>query len=437
MIRYQNFIPLACYQELAGATGGNAVNAGGDLSDQIIAQIREAGSEIDEVRLVVSPGCPLGINFTPPNPPPYGPFTAPVDINFTENVTAPTTAGNYTCTVTAVVDGTPRAEQVVNVRVQPGPPSNLTLTPETATNTAGEEHCVTATVTDEFGNPTPGIPVVFTVSGANSAGGTVVTGANGQAVFCYTGTVAGNDTITATAQGGSNPTDTATKTYEAGPPATLELTPPTATNVVDSTHCVTATVRDEFGNPVPGVSVNFSVTGSTTTGGSAVTNASGQATFCYTGPALPGSDVITATAEGGTNPMATATKTWVIPPSTPGCKVTNGGRITAANGDKATFGVNAQADGPKGEENYQDHGPATPMHVKSIDVLAVVCSADRTQASIFGTATVNGAGTFDFRIDVKDLDEPGRNDTYRMRLSNGYDSGEKVLEGGNIQIHKK
>jgi hypothetical protein len=37
---------------------------------------------------------------------------------------------------------------------------------------------------------------------------------------------------------------------------------------------------------------------------------------------------------------------------------------------------------------------------------------------------------------VADNGEPGRNDTYRMRLSNGYDSGVQTLaKGGNIQIH--
>ena len=56
-------------------------------------------------------------------------------------------------------------------------------------------------------------------------------------------------------------------------------------------------------------------------------------------------------------------------------------------------------------------------------------------ASIFGTATIDGAGSFDYRIDVKDLGEPGTSDTYRIRLSNGYDSGEQVISGGNIQIH--
>jgi hypothetical protein len=185
------------------------------------------------------------------------------------------------------------------------------------------------------------------------------------------------------------------------------------------------------------------VSGSVTASGSRTTNASGEATFCYTGPALPGADVIKAFADTNSNgtqdtgePSDTASKTWVLPASTPGCKVTNGGRITANNGDKGTFGGNAKADGLQGEEEYQDHGPAQSMNVHSIDITAVVCNATGTKASIFGTATVDGAGSFLFRIDVADNGEPGRNDTYRIRMSNGYDSGVQTLEkGGNIQIH--
>ena len=43
-----------------------------------------------------------------------------------------------------------------------------------------------------------------------------------------------------------------------------------------------------------------------------------------------------------------------------------------------------------------------------------------------------------YRIDVQDLGEPGKgSDTYRIQLDTGYDSGEQVLEGGNVQIHKQ
>jgi Mg-chelatase subunit ChlD len=337
---------LSCYQQLAGATGGTAVNAGADLSGTIIGQIQAAAAHIDSVNLVVSGACPpVGISFNPL--PPYGPFTAPVDISFTETITAPTVPGVYSCTVTAVVDGTARAVQTVNVTVTP----------------------------------------------AN--------------------------------------------------PATLTLAPKTATNVVDAQHCVTATVKDAFMNATPGITVRFTVTGAVNTTGAVVTNAAGQAQFCYTGPGLPGADVITAFADTNGNgtqdagePGDTAAKTWILPTSTAGCKVTNGGRITATNGDKATFGGNAKANGLQGEEEYQDHGPATDINVHSINVQAVTCNAAGTSASIFGTATINGAGSFDYRIDVVDNGEPGAgSDTYRIRLSNGYDSGVQTLAGGNIQLH--
>jgi hypothetical protein len=347
MVRYTTggvSVALSCYQDLAGATGGTAVDdsGAGTIGPFIVANAQAVPYTVN---LQVSAGCPIGFSFSPSFP--QGPFTGPQTINFDETITAPTLVGNYTCTITAVLSpgGPTTAVETVNVTVLPGPP------------------------------------------------------------------------------------------------ATLVLTPPTATNTVDAQHCVTATVKDEFGNPTPNITVRFQVTGPGSTSGSAVTDANGQATFCYTS-ALPGNDAITAYADTNNNntqntgePSGAAAKTWVIPQSTPGCKVTNGGRITATNGDKATFGGNAKGDGPQGQEEYQDHGPATAMNVHSIEVQAVTCNAAGTAASIFGTATIDGSGTFNFRIDVVDNGEPGRSDTYRIRLSNGYDSGVKTLSGGNIQLH--
>src|SRR5439155_23816908 len=86
-----------------------------------------------------------------------------------------------------------------------------------------------------------------------------------------------------------------------GTPTTLTLSPKTAVNPVDTQHCVTATVKDQFGNPVPGVTVRFTVTGSVNTSGSANTNNAGAATFCYIGPALPGADTIRAFAYTNNN----------------------------------------------------------------------------------------------------------------------------------------
>src|SRR5438128_131865 len=127
--------------------------------------------------------------------------------------------------------------------------------------------------------------------------------------------------------------------------------------------------------------------------------------------------------------------------STPGCtiKITNGGWFTADNGDTATFGGNAMVSAggsPSGQEDYQDHGPMQPMTVKALSVAAIVCGSDRTTATILGTASVNGSGSYEYEIDVKDGGEPGTNDTYAIRIPGvAYISGEHNLQGGNIQIH--
>jgi len=220
-----------------------------------------------------------------------------------------------------------------------------------------------------------------------------------------------------------------------GAPTDLVLTPKTATNPVDTEHCVTATVTDAFGDPAANTDVDFVVSGTDSGGGTVQTGANGQAEFCYIVGPLPGEDLITATAQDGTQPSDTATKTIVLPASTAGCKVTYGGKIVAANGDMATLGGNAKvpASGPQGQQEYQEHGPAADLNVQSLSVDAVVCT--QTGASIFGTAKVNGAGSVNYRIDVRDLGEPGTNDRYRIRLSTGYDSGDQQIIGGGVQIH--
>jgi hypothetical protein len=333
----------------------------------------------------------------------------------------------------------------------------ITLTPQTATNKAGQQHCVTATVKDSSGNPVANMKVVFRVTGANPRPATTrTTNANGQATFCYTGTHVGTDTIRAFADtngngvddGASDPNATATKTYTAAAPATLTLSPKTASNPVDTQHCVTATVKDAFGNPTPGIVVRFKVTGSVNKSGSATTGTGGKASFCYTGPALPGTDTIKAYADTNKNnvqntgePSDTATKRWTLPTNITPCEITitQGGWILTSAGDKATFGGNAKESSTgadSGQEEYQDHGPAAHMDVHSINVQAITCNSAKTRASIFGQATIDGSGNYNYRIDVQDLAEPGAGvDTYRIRLSTGYDSDERKLQGGNIQIH--
>ena len=116
------------------------------------------------------------------------------------------------------------------------------------------------------------------------------------------------------------------------------------------------------------------------------------------------------------------------------CKVTYGGRITAANGDKATFGGNANAARLSGQAQFRDHGPVARVNLHSIAISAVTCAPDGTSATILGTATVKGVGPVGFTINVTDLGR-GRSDTYQLLLSTGYDTGIQHLKGGNVRIH--
>lgn len=431
-------------------TGGPDVTYNGGPHDAFVAKVTATGAALDYAGYIGGSGDDFGNAIT-------------VDGTGNAYATGSTNSTQTTFPVTLGPDltynGGPFDAFVAKVSGL-GPPATLMLSPKADTNTVGTSHTVTATVKDAGGNPVSGVTVRFSVTGANSASGSAVADANGQASFTYTGTNAGVDTISAFAdtdndgmQDVGEPSDTATKTWTPGAPATLTLLPPADTNTVGTTHCVTATVKDAFGNPVPGVTVRFSVptavaTHASPSSGSATTNANGQATFCFTA-SLPGEDAIHAFADTDNDvtqdagePFGDATKTWILPPSTAFCEVTvtQGGWIIANNGDRGSFGGNAKvsADGTSvaGEEEYQDHGPAQPMNVHSIELTATTCSDDLQSATIFGTATIDGSGAFVFRIDVFDLGEPGTSDSYGIILSNGYASGQQQLKGGNVKIHK-
>jgi hypothetical protein len=223
-------------------------------------------------------------------------------------------------------------------------------------------------------------------------------------------------------------------------PATVTVTPAAATNDIGEQHCVTAIVRDAAGTPLPGVSVVFEVSGANPQGPQATTtDQNGEAQFCYTG-FVPGQDVIRAFADedgnGGEDPgepAGVAAKTYVTPPSTTGCAVSTAGWFVASNGDRASLGGNAKAAiVVTGEQEYQDQGPATELNFHSTRTLALVCTGGRAQ--IYGLGRVDGNQPVSYRIDLLDSGEPATGDTYRIRLSNGYDSGEHELLGGNIQV---
>ena len=126
-----------------------------------------------------------------------------------------------------------------------------------------------------------------------------------------------------------------------------------------------------------------------------------------------------------------------LPPSTAGAKVTAGGWITTAAGDKGTFGLTAKASAtgaPSGNLTYQDHG-LLARTVKSTAITSVTLTGAGNCAQILGNARVNGTPGFGFQVDVCDNGEPGKDsDTFTILMSDGY-TATGTLGGGNVQIH--
>jgi hypothetical protein len=117
--------------------------------------------------------------------------------------------------------------------------------------------------------------------------------------------------------------------------------------------------------------------------------------------------------------------------------VTGGGSIIGSVSDKATFGVSGGIKHGEfwGQLSYNDHDKKNGIKVKSTSVTAYI-NLDEYTRQIEGIAKINGAGDFAYTVVVSDKGEPGVNDTFSIVLENGY-SAAGVLNGGNIQLHKK
>ena len=86
----------------------------------------------------------------------------------------------------------------------------------------------------------------------------------------------------------------------------LVISPKTATNPINTQHCVIGTTKDQNSNPLAGIRVDFAVTGTHTMGDFKFSDALGKAEFCYTGNTV-GTDAITASVG---NLSDTAAKIW-------------------------------------------------------------------------------------------------------------------------------
>ena len=135
----------------------------------------------------------------------------------------------------------------------------------------------------------------------------------------------------------------------------ITLTPMTATNVIGTSHTVTATLKDLLNNPQPGISVGFTITSGPNAGmtASGVTNASGQTTFTYSS-AMAGTDEIQAcfynASAGQTICSQKAVKEWIFATV---CDADRDGDIdkydlsiiSRARGQSAPFGDLRDSDG--------------------------------------------------------------------------------------------
>lgn len=139
------------------------------------------------------------------------------------------------------------------------------------------------------------------------------TGSNGQASTTFTLPTTTHSGFAVTASSGSAVAASFHETSLAAAPATLTISAGNNQSGTAGTQLpkpLVAVVKDQYGNPVPGVTVTFS---DAQAGGSFVnsmpaTNSSGQASATYTLPPVAGTYPITATVNSNVN-IVTFTET--------------------------------------------------------------------------------------------------------------------------------
>jgi len=163
----------------------------------------------------------------------------------------------------------------------------------------------------------------------------------------------------------------------------------------------------------------------------------GSHTYAIESPVSGFNVVITIDHEGV---ISTAISTAIVGRAG---KVTGGGQIGQIGSTNWSFDVQPDGNGGfKGNLNYKDK--TNNIDVNSTSITFVSILIDNAHATVEGTATVNGASGYTFRLDVEDNGEPGKgNDRFRIRLdgpttydSNSFAPNGGLLSAGNIQVHK-
>ena len=215
----------------------------------------------------------------------------------------------------------------------------------------------------------------------------------------------------------------------AAEPTTLTLQPESAVNFVGEPHTVTATLVDQYSNPIQDYAIRFSVSGATTGDGWCATNVLGQCSFTFDGAVFPGVATISACTDAygdgscEPGPTATAAKEYVLPTSTTGT-TTGGGRIGTA-----TISVSARSDGSTISGDCMIVAGSTT--IDCLDAITYVQAG--STSTIYGHATINGVETL-YRIRITDggVSGSGR-DVFSIVTASGYElTG--TLTGGNLGV---
>ena len=333
----------------------------------------------------------------------------------------------------------------------------ITLEPASAENNVGEDHTVTATLSDLLGSPQPGIAVEFSITSGPNAGATGVcaansdctTDANGEVSFTYTGDGGvGVDSIVAcfTNQAGDEVcSQTVTKEWLNTPP-----------------------VADPDGPYMgaAGAEIVFDGSGSYDPDGDALTYSwdfgdSGTGDGVSPSHAYSSAGIydVCLTVDDGYATDSACTYAIVYDPSAG--FVTGGGWIYSPAGaykpdasleGKANFGFVAKykkgANVPDGQTEFQFKAGELNFHSSSYDWLIVTGS---NYARFKGLGTINGelapnGQEYKFMLWAGDGTGDEGADTFRIKIwyeEGGsefliYDNGmDQAIDGGSIVVHTK
>ncbi len=230
-------------------------------------------------------------------------------------------AGTHTVTATLGNNNTSDSQPVTFVADKTSAQVVLQMSKDEITGNGVDSATLTATVKDQFDNEVNNLPVTFSSasSGLTLTPGVSNTNESGIAQATLAGVAFGEKTVTASlANNGASDNKTVHFIGDTAAAKIIELTPVPDSIIAgtpqnSSGSVITATVVDNNGFPVKGVTVNFTSRNSAemTNGGQAVTNEQGKATVTYTNTrssiesgARP--DTVEASLENGSSTLSTS-----------------------------------------------------------------------------------------------------------------------------------